>query len=176
MKALKITRIVLVAVAAVLLGVSAVFAALPTEVMGVQTVITQFVPYFTLGVGTAFVLVVTGSIFLFSKNSTVRALGVGFTAVPYTVALTMLFVELTNIFGLFAAFGAIVYAVSWVFQLIMFIVRHADREDLDPDDDPKVQAVLRWKRLCDEKVITPEEYELKRVAILGLKKDKKEEK
>ena len=173
MKALKITRIVLVAVAAVLLGASIVFSSLP-QTTPVTTVVAQFVPYFTWGVALAFVMVVTGSIFLFSRNTVVRAIGVGFTVAPYAIALTMLFIGTADLFGLLAAFGAIVYALSWVFELIMYIVRHADREDLDPDDDPKVQAVLRWKRLCDEKVITEEEYEAKRVAILGLKKDKKE--
>lgn len=44
--------------------------------------------------------------------------------------------------------------------------------ELDPENDEKVIYILRWKRLLDKGVITPDEFQAKRQVILEFGKKK----
>lgn len=60
-------------------------------------------------------------------------------------------------------------AVYYIFQFVVLILNKASKEAGSPYEDSKIIRVKEWKQLLDEGIITKEEYEEKRVAILGIK-------
>ncbi len=171
MKALKIARIILLAVAATLVGVSFI---LGKDGNGALMVVMNTTNFYLIGAGIGFGLAVAGSILLFSKNKIALALGIGFTVSFYLATLSLLFVSGATILVLLAPIGSIVYAVSWALELIRVAVAHTRRDDLDPTSDPKIEAIIKWRNLLDKKIITEEEFMEKRNAILGFEKPAEE--
>lgn len=60
-------------------------------------------------------------------------------------------------------------AVYYVLQFVVLILNKASKEAGSPYEDSKIIRVKEWKQLLDEGIITKEEYEEKRVAILSIK-------
>ena len=140
MKALRITRIVLVSVAAAIVGLAIFLIPITTASTMATADPSAYAAYiasvgglsgFIATSGFSYLLMVTGSIFLFSQNKVVRALGIGFTVSTYLMCLIYMVLGGLPFAYLLAAIGAIVYAVSWVFELILYIVIHADRSELE---------------------------------------------
>ena len=65
--------------------------------------------------------------------------------------------------------AAALLAVYYIFQFVVLILNKASKEAGSPYEDSKIIRVKEWKQLLDEGIITKEEYEEKRVAILGIK-------
>lgn len=173
MKALKITRAVLLIVAVALVGLALLLSPMMDDPRVLEAALGQVYPL----VGWGFALLVAGTMFLFSKNHTVRALGVGFTVAIYTALLTFLFTDFGNaIAPMICAVASIVFAVSWIFEIIRYAVAHVRAEECEPEDDARVQAILKWRSLLDRKIITEEEFLAKRNKILGLEAEKPEKK
>lgn len=68
--------------------------------------------------------------------------------------------------------AAIIYAVDAIIRFIIFIVKivRPETAENNPDVDERIQNVLKWKKLADDGIISKEEFEEKRVKILGLDK------
>ena len=172
MKALKIARIVLVTVAAALIG-------LATIIDGTELGVLLAVMGGAWGLIMLLFFAVAGSIFLFSCNKVVKAIGVGLTVGVYACMLALMVAfsayEILPTAVVVGLVGAIVYGVSWVFEIIRFAITHASRDDLEPDEDPKIAAIMKWRTLVDRKIITEEEFMVKRNAILGLGQEEVQE-
>ena len=163
MRALRITRKVLVIVACCLFGVAFV---LPAFVESDGLFAALFSSH--LGAGIAIVMVVAGSILLFSKNAIARAFAIAFTVSVYAFALLGFLAGGEGLVYLVAFIAAIVYLVSWLFALIVYAVGHAKHDDSDPNSDARIEAILKWRNLLDKKIITEEEFMEKRNHILGI--------
>ena len=187
MKALRTTRYVLLAIAAALLGLSVIFALIiPSEYTSgsgasgsatvvVATSLTYLTLGYTIGAGVAVTLAVIGCIFLGMKNKVLYAIGVGFSVPVFLLPFGALGDGFAHISSLIAFIAAVVYAVSWIFCLIAYAVGHAKHDEVDPDSDPRIEAILKWKKYLDQKIITEEEFMERRNAILGIEKEAQEE-
>ncbi|MBO8427598.1 MAG: hypothetical protein IAC58_03500 [Firmicutes bacterium] len=56
------------------------------------------------------------------------------------------------------------------------LISYFNKDGTDPKVNPKITLILKWKKLYEDEIINQEEYENKRVAILGIKKEIKEKK
>lgn len=65
--------------------------------------------------------------------------------------------------------AAALLAVYYIIQFVILLLNRGIKESGSPYEDTKIIRVKEWKQLLDEGIITEEEYEEKRVAILGLK-------
>ncbi|MCH5154447.1 MAG: SHOCT domain-containing protein [Clostridiales bacterium] len=122
-----------------------------------------------------------GVFLMFAKNETARKLGNGMTVVGFLTGLVCAL-------GIVAAtgeeddisIGAIVLIVSFVvfvlhyaFLLVDYLLNR-NSANLDPNDDIRIVRVREWKALLEEGIISEEEYEEKRIQLLGIKsKDNK---
>lgn len=122
-----------------------------------------------------------GVFLMFAKNETARKLGNGMTVVGFLTGLVCAI-------GIVAAtgeeddisIGAIVLIVSFVvfvlhyaFLLVDYLLNR-NSANLDPNDDIRIVRVREWKALLEEGIISEEEYEEKRIQLLGIKsKDNK---
>ena len=122
-----------------------------------------------------------GVFLMFAKNETARKLGNGMTVVGFLTGLVCAR-------GIVAttgeeddiSIGAIVLIVSFVvlvlhyaFLLVDYLLNR-NSANLDPNDDIRIVRVREWKALLEEGIISEEEYEEKRIQLLGIKsKDNK---
>ena len=109
--------------------------------------------------------------FLFdSENTIARRIGMGLTT---AVMLIQLFFALSCFENSTAAIIGLCSVVLYVIYFIVVFVGHlamGEKIDNDPEKDPRIVKILGWKKLKEEGIISEEEFEEKRVAILGLKK------
>lgn len=165
MRALKITRKVLVIVACCLAAATLVLPFVLGEGAGVWALFGQG---YYFGVVAAAITLVAGSMMLFSKNEVAKIFGIAFTVACYAVLLGAFFVSDGSLAFLVGFVSAIVYAVSWLFALIVYAVGHAKHDDSDPNSDARIEAILKWRALLDKKIITEEEFMEKRNRILEI--------
>ena len=135
-------------------------------------------PFFVSGVGIAVVVLLVGSVLHFVKHRPTAlvgdALSVAIYAVVFGVTLAVLVAinAKPDVSVLVAFVGVIVYMVSNLVRFIIYIVckvNNYEGQD-DPEKDPAIQNVLKWKGLKEEGIITEEEYEAKRAKLLHLEK------
>ena len=74
-----------------------------------------------------------------------------------------------NIFGLISF---ICIAVALIFRALQIIVCKEPECDT-PDEDRRIKQLKQWKEVLDNGFITKEEYEEKRITILGIHKEQK---
>lgn len=126
MKALKVTRAVLLIVAAALVGLGIVISAVVEDggalLLFLQTYVTS------LGTAIAFALLVLGTALLMSKNGIASKVGMALTVSIYLVlSLPMLTgAEGTDTILTFVA--AIVFAVSWLIHLLYIVSVRAAKQ------------------------------------------------
>lgn len=183
-KALNWISVIALWVSAVLLGVAVIVPALSEEAIDAA---------FSLVVLASYLVVICGAVgvlLIFSKNDTAKKIGHGLyiatliislasalnfinvepTAV--TAATTTAEVETVSAIGaILILIGAILGAVHYLLQLVILILNNGAK-DSGPYSDSRIVRIKEWKQLLDEGIITKEEYEEKRVTILGLKKAK----
>lgn len=109
--------------------------------------------------------------FLFgSENKIANKIGMGLTTAAMLIELFFALTSLGNstaaIFGLFSV---VLYAIYFIVVFVGYLAM-GDKADNDPEKDPRITKILGWKKLKEEGIISEEEFEEKRVAILGLKK------
>ena len=109
--------------------------------------------------------------FLFgSENKIANKIGMGLTTAAMLIEF---FFALTNLDYSTAAIIGLCSVVLYAIYFIVVFVGHlamGDKADNDPEKDPRITKILGWKKLKEEGIISEEEFEEKRVAILGLKK------
>lgn len=168
------------------LVLAVVFAALA----GLLAVMNTEEPYFYASLailgGTGAMLGLTvvlliGALLYFNKNQVVRAIGVGLTT-----AAMLVFVyaaigssgEYMETAALVALLAGVLYLISNGCRLLGAIVNRAKpslEEGFDPESDQKIVYITKWKRLLDKGIITDEEFQAKRAAILSFDEPETEE-
>lgn len=151
-----------------------------TPIPGVATSILAF---FTLGAGFVLLLLLVGAVLKFCKGETPSRVGESLVltavVVVFVIALVLLVesiksdaTPLSAIIGLVGGIAYICYVLVKAVIVIIGLVKPEAAVD-SPSTDSKIQAVLQWKELMDQNIISKEEFEKKRVSILGLDKPEK---
>ena len=124
-----------------------------------------------------------GVFLMFTKNDVARKLGNGMTVVGFLTGLICAVSVLVDMDSKNAdtPIGAVIMIVSVVLLLLHYAFLLVDyllnrnAAKMDPSEDKRVARIKEWKALMEEGIITEEEYEEKRVQLLGIKpKENKE--
>lgn len=143
-------------------------------------------------------LVGVGTFLMFSKNETARKVGHGLATTAFTVGfICAIFIlahadsssvatiasgttnttsksKSTSIGALIVIISAVVFVVHYAFRLVAFMLDKSNGSYDDPEKDLRVVHIKQWKQLLDDGIITENEYNEKRMRILGIKaKDEK---
>lgn len=177
MKILKTFEKVFFGVAIALIVLAMTLSGLIDESESIAGLLTVSIGLMPLSVVLFLAIFLVGAFLFYSNNKIARLIG-GPTVGAYFVILFSVTLEAmeTSISLLLAFIATIVYAVAMVlFAVHCFIVYiRKDTKKLakhDPDNDEKVQLIIKWKDLLERGVVTEEEYELKRKAILELNEE-----
>lgn len=121
-----------------------------------------------------FVLLGFVGFFMFNaKNSIVKRIGVGLTTGFMVVILYASIAAIAYSAAAILGVAAVsVYALYFILLLIEYIAYNKSVEN-DPQKNPKIQKIIEWKKLLDEGIISKEEFEKQRQAILNLDSSKK---
>lgn len=113
---------------------------------------------------------ILGLFLAYTKNDISKKVGYAFLTTAFVLAFVQtLPYEASEISVVFMLIGAGLYAVYYIIIGVALLATRG-RPAVDPGADPKITLLKKWKELLDEGMITKEEFEEKRIAILGLKK------
>lgn len=179
MKVYNIIKQAILILSVVLLAVSGIIGS--AESVGTETVVEGTTPVSAVGAVVA-TLVVTwigcaliGLFLLYTKNDVARKLGYAFITTAFTVCMISLLAQTFKGTAIVLMLVAIVlyalYYIVWFVGSLAIKGRGGNVED--PDDDPRIQKLKKWKALEQDGMITSAEFEEKRVEILGLTKKEK---
>ena len=185
MKVLKIIEKVIFAVAIVLGGIAIAFSYFldeGAELIGILS-LGGTTGYFTiLGGAGALVLLLVGGLLRFSDRDVARRCGEAFVIAIFAITLgiglyglSLEGVGLTALLALVASFVYVLDAILRGIILIVKAVKPTAEEGKKADEEEQIRQVLRWKELQNKGIITAEEFEEKRQAIFGLKKEQEQE-
>lgn len=140
---------------------------------------------FALGV----VLVIAGYSLDCSKNEIAHRLGIGLHVAGMALLTGLSLYLLLQPIALTAAdgdvidmsmdsililVGVVLYAIAWFLVLLVHVSKRGcsecKQEALNPEEDVHVAAIMKWKKLYNEGIITEREFIDKRNEILGLRK------
>lgn len=186
MKVLKIIEKVVFSVAVVLGAIAIAFSFFLDEgaaepMVGALTIGT---PYYTfLGGAGALIVLISGGLLRFSDKDVARRCGEAFVVATFGIMLGLgLYglsledgVGITVLLSLVASFIYVVDAILRGIILIVKAVKPTAEEGKKADEEEQIRQVLRWKELQNKGIITAEEFEEKRQAIFGLKKEQEQE-
>ncbi len=171
MKVLRIFEKVVFILACVVGIVGIAFSPLLDETAGYPGAITS-TAFFAAGGLSVILAIAMSAVFYFSKKEVAKRIADALAITAFTILFAGGLIGLSSAGGLTPTFifvAAILFIISLIFRLIIWIAIKV-KPDLDqaeePENDPKVRAILKWKRLMEEEVITKEEYEAKRKAIV----------
>ena len=182
--------------AKVLFVLAIVFASLAVVLEGVFWMLglssTGTVVYaLTSGLSVAFVgllLLIVGWSLDNAKSDSLHRLGIGFHVTGFAILtaaaivfifadeplLTALMIDGSFIDSILILVGLVLYAVAWFLILLCHVARRGcpecKGEALKPEEDVHVAAIMKWKKLYNEGIITEREFIDKRNEILGLRK------
>lgn len=185
-KVLNWVSVVALWVSAALFGVSVILPSLSEEAIEASYSVVVLASYLVVVLG------IVGAVMIFAKNDTAKKIGHGLyiaaLVLSLGIALRFIGVEdgastdlteveetVTSIAAVFVMIAAILAAVYYVLQLVILILSKGAKDGESPLTDSRIIRVKEWKQLMGEGIITKEEFEEKRVAILGLNKDKAKE-
>lgn len=130
---------------------------------------------------TAFIALMTGfvgvlafaavGIFLLNASAnTPRLVGHGLVLSSYTVGLTAAIMCLENSSAAIVMLIAVIFlALYYLFSLIVKVIQKNSAPVENPDEDLRIAHIREWKKIMEEGIISPEEYETKRCQLLGIK-------
>lgn len=183
-KVLNWISVVALWVSAALFAVSVILPSLSEEAIDASYSVVVLASYLIVILG------IVGAVLIFAKNDTAKKIGHGLyvAALVLSLGIALNFIgaesmstvatdeeTVTSIAAVFVMIAAILAAVYYVLQLVILILGKGAKEGESPLTDTRIVRVKEWKQLMDEGIITKEEFEEKRVAILGLNKDKAKE-
>ena len=88
--------------------------------------------------------------------------------------LTALSIDGSFVDAIIVLVALVLYAVAWFLVLLVHVAargcKEPCKEALDPEEDVHVAAIMKWKKLYNEGIITEREFIDKRNEILGLRK------
>ncbi|MDE6676899.1 MAG: SHOCT domain-containing protein [Clostridia bacterium] len=171
MKALKVLSKVFQSLAAVLFVVSIVVGcALSEDNQTDQTYITLILTQIGL-VACALV----GILLTWAKGDTAKKVGHGLALAAYAMGLAFSVWMLTyedddtSIGAVLMIVAVAMLAAYYLCKLIGVIMNKGLPYVEDPSQDSRIIRIKEWKHLMEEGIISEEEYEEKRVKILGIK-------
>ena len=109
--------------------------------------------------------------FLFSsENKIANRIGMGLTTAAMLIQLFFALTKLENsTAAIIGSCSVVLYAIYFIVVFVGYLAM-GDKADNDPEKDPRIRKILGWRKLQKEGIISEEEFEEKRIAILGLKK------
>ena len=179
MKAFKITSKILLIVAAVLFVASLILPATSTEneLDSAYMVLVQLNSIIIASAG-------VGIFLMFAKNDTAKKIGNGLTVAAFVAGMfcavsimtamgEMAKEELADpvkvpVGAVLMIVAAVLLVAHYAFAIASYIVSK-NGANVNPAEDARIKCVKEWKQLETEGIITKEEFEEKRVQILGLK-------
>ncbi len=118
--------------------------------------------------------VVVGTVGMFllsSPHDTVNRIGHAFALSAFTIGLTYALVNIeASTAAILMLVAAVMLALYYLCILILKIMRKSSPDAESPNDDIRIVHVKEWKKIMEEGIISPEEYEAKRCQILGIEK------
>lgn len=126
-----------------------------------------------------FAFAIVGVFLMFAKNDSVRKLGNGLTVVGVFCAAVCamgLISSLTSvdsdeiripIGAIFVIVAAVLLLVYYALLFIDYLMNKAN--GIDPNEDKRIALLKEWKQLKEDGFITEEQFEEKKLQILGLK-------
>lgn len=118
-----------------------------------------------------------GAFLMFSKNEAARKAGNGMAVVGFIVGTVCALTILVNvpegtkdqsIGAICMLIAAVLLLLHYAFLLVSHILKR-NGEMENPNENIKIIRIKEWKQLMEEGIITQEEFEEKRVQILGIK-------
>lgn len=186
MKKLSLVEHILVIVSTVLILCAFAFSYLLDESAGVPGLLTYGTVFSVLGVFLIVLALCVGfGLYLSKDKGTVKTVGVGMLLAANVVvfAASSRFLIAEDMSGVGTAedpeaisismilgfIGAIVYFIALIlWGLRAFAGVSTKGESHDPDNDEKIQSLIKWHGLLEDGIITEDEYQTKRAAILGI--------
>lgn len=186
MKKLNLVEHILVIVSTVLILCAFAFSYLLDESAGVPGLLTYGTVFSVLGVFLIVLALCVGfGLYLSKDKGTVKTVGVGMllaaNVIVFAAASRFLIAEdmsgvgtaedpeAISISMILGFIGAIVYFIALIlWGLRAFAGVSTKGESHDPDNDEKIQSLIKWHGLLEDGIITEEEYQTKRAAILGI--------
>lgn len=186
MKKLSLVEHILVTVSTVLILCAFAFSYLIDESAGVPGLLTYGTIFSVLGVFMIVLALCVGfGLYLSKDKGTVKTVGVGMLLAANVVvfAASSRFLIAEDLSGVGAAadpdaisismilgfIGAIVYFIALIlWGLRAFAGVSTKGDSHDPDNDEKIQSLIKWHGLLEDGIITEEEYQTKRATILGI--------
>lgn len=176
MKVLKILKTVFLACSAVLFIFSFVLcgamAAYPVAYPAEAS-------YFTIlsALISVCVWALVGIFLLSATNGIAQKVGHGLTISAYSVGLTVsLFSIRFSSCAIITLVSVILLAFYYLCILIFAIIKRSFPTECEVEEDVRIKRIREWKKVMEEGIITPEEYEEKRCKILGIKTEQKNDK
>lgn len=177
MKSLKLLEKILFGIAVSLIIVGFLLSALIDEAEGISGLFALSVGLMPFSVVLFLAIFLVGAFLFYSNNKIARLIG-GPTVAAYFIILFG-----TSINGMeysITLFLAFIATIIFVFAMVLFAVHcfilfiKKDTKKLakhDPDNDETIQVLIKWKDLLENEVITQEEFDVKRKAILELNEE-----
>lgn len=188
MKALKIIEKVLFILAVVFTAIGLVLV-LTFEGNNVNVTIACVEKLFPFGFGGATTFLLLGAMLKYNENKLASTVGKALVLITECVLFGIaLYVtsndtaqasseSSSNGVATLLFIGSIIYFVSLGASLIIYVcLRVKPQKSNNPEDDPVISQVIMWKNLEERGIITKEEFEKKRVEILGLNNEQKDSK
>lgn len=177
MKVLKIVERIVFLVAMVVAAAALTLSLLMDEQAEVPAIGIATATATLLGAGLLLVFLLVGAFLRENKGPVASKIGEGFVLaailIMFACATPVLFFnDAPGLTVVLAFVASIIYAVDGIVRFIIFIVKivRPETAENNPDVDERIQNVLKWKKLADDGIISKEEFEEKRVKILGLDK------
>ncbi len=177
-KVFKIVNKILLALSVTLFCVSIILPGITLETADVA-----FLTY-VLANTSVVIAAVVGAVLICSNNDIAKRIGNGLTVSAFVIGLAVAIIQLgestyaiddevtatgSPTAAVIMLIATIVLALSYIFNLIIFILNKDSNENLNSSEDIRIIRTKEWKQLMEEGIITQEEFEEKRVQILGLK-------
>lgn len=179
-KPLKIASKVLLVLAVVMLGVSLLLSSVLQD-----SAEAAYAATFILN-GSTIICAIMGAILIYAKSDTAKKVGHGLTVASFVILLSNALAVITeatqktkattedttvsiSISAVIMIVAAALLAAYYVLQFVQLLLSKGAAEAESPSTDLRIVHVKEWKQLLDEGIITQEEFEEKRVQILGLK-------
>lgn len=188
MKALKIIEKVLFILAVVFTAIGLVLV-LTFEGNNVNVIIACVEKLFPFGFGSATTFLLLGAMLKYNENKLASTVGKALVLITECVLFGIALYVTSNDTAQASSesssngvvtllfIGSIIYFVSLGASLIIYVcLRVKPQKSNNPEDDPVISQVIMWKNLEERGIITKEEFEKKRVEILGLNNEQKDSK
>lgn len=113
---------------------------------------------------------VVGAFLMYAKNDTAKRVGHGLTIASFVMGLSYgLLARDGSLGAIMMIIGAVFLLLHYIALLVVAIMKRGANEIENPVEDIRIIRIKEWKQLLDEGIISKDEFEEKRVQILGLK-------